>query len=537
MYRLLIVDDEPFMRAYIRNNLTAFHPEWECGGEAEDGQDALDALDRGETFDLILTDIKMPVMDGLELVRRVSERGIRTRMIILSGYDEFALAKEAIRYGVEDYLLKPIVKEELIATLEKTKLRLDADKADRQYRSSLLALSETSREQVARQFLSALAADNDAETKALYPILFRLKLSLIEAEGAILLLALDEGELLGRSASPSEATLFRYILHQTATELAGGDIGGTVFFDREQRTAVLVPGDGAADVRAKCERLYRELSSAMLGMTGIGLWGAAGSCEMDVLQVAASYRKARQTLQFRLFRNEACLIGEDQTDADKDKVQLLDKDALDIHAALLNGQDDELYAALKTFGTRNGINDSRTIARFGVDLLNRLAAFSKESADTWASGAWIALRDVANAPDIRRPEDVVFALRRMLQRVQTASSPAAAPDEEHEIVARAKRYIGEHYAEPLSLALVAETIGVSPGYLSSLFHKNAGESYIKYVTRIRMENAAALLRGKPPEKVYDVAEKVGYVSVKHFSYVFKQHYGIPPGEYQEKALE
>ena len=108
---------------------------------------------------------------------------------------------------------------------------------------------------------------------------------------------------------------------------------------------------------------------------------------------------------------------------------------------------------------------------------------------------------------------------------------------EHEIVTHAKQYVDTNYPQPLSLALIAEKVGVTPGYLSSLFHRDAGESYIKYLTRIRMEQAAMLLRRQPAEKVYDVAERIGYVSVKHFSYVFKQHYGVPPGEYQAHPLQ
>lgn len=543
MYRLLIVDDEPLMRTYIRNNVTTIHPEWECAGEAEDGQEALDALDAlgsGEKYDLILTDIKMPVMDGLELARQVAQRDAPERMIILSGYDEFALAKEAIRFGVDDYLLKPVVKEELHAALERMARKLDADKANRLYQMSLYALSEASKEQLARQFLSALAADNDAETKALYPILFRLKISLIEAEAAILLLELDEGELLLRSEALSDETLFRYILHQTATELAGSaNRGFIVFFDHEQRTAVLVRGEDAADVRTRTEQLYSDLAAAIANMTGISLWGAIGSCELDALQLAASSRHARQSLQQRLFLPRPCLMFAEQEDMDRARIKQFERDLVDVHTAIMSDQDDGLYMALKELVQHSGIAgvSTSTVASFGAHVLKRLSALAVNSGSYAAGECWRTLRTGISTLDSCSVEDVVLLYRRMLQQLRPQLESTDAQAEEHEIVARAKRYIGEHYAEPLSLALVAETTGVSPGYLSSLFHQSANESYIKYVTRIRMENAAALLRSKPPEKVYDVAEKVGYVSVKHFSYVFKQFFGIPPGEYQEKVLE
>ncbi|MNV76108.1 HTH-type transcriptional regulator YesS [compost metagenome] len=106
--------------------------------------------------------------------------------------------------------------------------------------------------------------------------------------------------------------------------------------------------------------------------------------------------------------------------------------------------------------------------------------------------------------------------------------------DEQDIVARAITYICEHYAEPISLAFIADKIGVSSAYLSSVFSQRHEEGYIKFLTRIRMEQAAKLLKQSNHYKIADIATKVGYLSSKHFSHVFKQHYGLPPGEFQEQ---
>ncbi|QNK59977.1 response regulator [Paenibacillus sp. PAMC21692] len=418
MYKLLIVDDEPMTRDYIKNKIGALHQAWVCAGEAGDGQEALDLMERGETFDLIVTDIKMPVMNGIELAKELSGRPVKPRMVILSGYDEFALAKEAMRYGVNEYMLKPLVNEELIAVLDRMAAELDSERAEL---AASHALSEQSREQVARNFLHAVVTDNHMELKVLHPLLYRLKINLLEAEGAILLVDLDEGQLVERGITPSDQALFRYIVHQTAAELTEDDPGIVLFADHQQRTALLVPGDNGDDVARRCADLYARLAQAVLSMTGLGLWGAAGSAELDALQLGASYRSAGAAMKGRQIAEEHRLL---------------------------------------------------------------------------------------------------------------AQADGRGEHEQHETVTKVKKYIQAHYAEPISLALIADKMGMSPGYLSSLFHQNTGESYIKYLTRVRMERAAQLLRAKPPEKVYDVAEKVGYLSVKHFSYVFKQHYGTPPGEFQ-----
>ena len=106
--------------------------------------------------------------------------------------------------------------------------------------------------------------------------------------------------------------------------------------------------------------------------------------------------------------------------------------------------------------------------------------------------------------------------------------------DENLLITEAKNYILANYAQPLSLTLVADELGITPNYLSSLFHQEMGESYIKYLTHVRIEHAIQLMKENPRMKIYDIVEKVGYVSVKHFSYVFKQTKGMSPSEYQSR---
>jgi len=117
--------------------------------------------------------------------------------------------------------------------------------------------------------------------------------------------------------------------------------------------------------------------------------------------------------------------------------------------------------------------------------------------------------------------------------VLTEEEKADRNKSENGIVSQAEHYIHTNYAQPISLALVAEKIDVSPNYLSSLFHKELGESYSKYVTRVRMEHAKRIMKENPGLRIYEIVNQVGYVSVKHFSYVFKQLFGVTPGEYQQ----
>ncbi|GKU76493.1 response regulator [Paenibacillus sp. L3-i20] len=444
MYKLLIVDDEPLTREYIKLNIHLLHNQWICAGEASDGKEALDLIEGGAAFDLIMTDIKMPIMTGIELARKISLKHPKTRMIIISGYDEFSLAKEAMHYGVHDYLLKPLVREELVSVLGTVASELAAEQLKQDAYRSLVSLSEESREQIARNALRAIITDNYIETKVLYPMLHRLKISLIEAEGAIMIVDLDDAELRKRDLSLTDQALYRYIVHQTAAELTVMNSGQTLFVDNDGRTTLLITGEDGKDVGDHCLLLFQQLSEAIRHMTGLPLWGAIGTPEIDVLQLAASYKWADTILKTKRLKGPPSLLS-------------------------------------SKHGNNETFEDSKTTDKSII-------------------------------------------------------SPQFAMKEEHETITKVKEYIFDHFAEPLSLALIADKMRMSPGYLSSLFHQQTDESYIKFLTRVRMEHAATLLRKRPSEKVYDVAEKVGYVSVKHFSYVFKGHFGMPPGVFQERAL-
>lgn len=545
MFNLLVVDDEPLTRQFLKAHLTRLHPDWQFAGEAEDGRDALDFLASGGTrIDLVVTDIKMPVMDGLELARSIASLYPGMKVAILSGYDEFAMAKEAMRYGVTDYLLKPVVVEEFADLLEKVARRLEEESRSRLAHRALVNLSESTRTQIVGQFLKAVVTGNEAEIQSLYPLLYRMKVTPIEAEGAVLALDLDEGELLCRKAALSETGVFRYILHQTASELAERVPGAAVFFDGSRGTNLLVTGDDADEVADRCAELFGSIREGMAAMTSLNVWGAVGSIENETLQIGASYREARQRLKSRLFAGDTGLLfsgegsGTDAAlrDGNRLRIRKLDKAVAALRVSLAQPDDPGLAAAVRAYVDLPETRSGSALLRFGAYLIRSVTAGVEDGSIGRGSPAlsWQILKNFADLEsEDPASEDAVFSLfLRIAKPLAASPDPDAAAEGEHDSVRRAKAYILAHYREPLSLALLAEKVGVSPGYLSGLFLQSEEESYIKFLTKVRMDQAARMLLMKPAPKVYDVAEKVGYVSVKHFSNVFKRHYGVPPGEYQ-----
>ncbi|MDQ0920962.1 response regulator [Paenibacillus sp. V4I5] len=537
MYKLMIVDDEPLVREYLKLHVSQHHLDWEVADEAMDGQEAWEKLQQ-QRVDLVITDIKMPVVDGIELCRRLSQSENPPIILILSGFDEFSMAQGAIRYGVHSYLLKPVVKDELIEVIKQITDQLERISREELAFRAMKNVSKDSQNQVVKQFLRALVSDSSVEIKALYPLVFRMKVQLIETEGMIMVLDLDEDQLAQKGIPFSDISIFRFILNQIVSELSEEDGGmGFVFLDEEQNTCVLMTGEDKNHIKSKCQYLYERVSNVMLTNTGVTVSGALGSFESELFHLQTSYQIASKTLHYRLFVEEPTLFDELALNGELQRLTLLDHTLSSIQFALLDHNEIVYSMAINQYVDKMEACNVSSILKFGIYLIRKLAKGTKEHRGEVLERAFRHLQKSCQPMSVEwTVESTLILFRETLVFFASGRTEETNPVNEQDIVSRVKAYIYANYTEPLSLALLAEKLGISSGYLSQIFHKTVQESYIKFLTRVRMEQAAKLLKAVPPVKVYDVSDKVGYVSVKHFSHVFKQHYNMPPGEFQEKHM-
>jgi two-component system response regulator YesN len=533
LFKAIIVDDEKLTRDYLKLNLPKIHEQWVVLDVAEDGRDALDKL-REQQADLIITDIKMPVMDGLELCRKVKESYPGQKMMILSGYDEFEMAKQAIQYGVKDYLLKPIMKDELFAALDKITNELHNEKIEDLASQTMKHLSEDSKNHAVKHFIHALITENNVEIKVLHPLMYKLKISLIEGEGVIMLAALDEETIMKKAIPLSDIPIFKFILNQVSSEIAEA-AGCKVSIDQDENTVILMTGEHPSELIQTCMDIYQKISQTMFKYTGITVTSGIGSMENDILNLGLSYRNARKALLSHLKNGgNTIYCYERHGEGAAAMITQSDKAVSDIASGLFERNEMNILLGIKKYVDFIGHQDSDTIFRHAnyfiktvskkmelpMEATNRALYRLQQNINTWSEEA------LAVDQTILLFKEIVSCL---------VDPPSGSRDQDsNDLVSRAKEFILTHYSEPLSLAAIAERLDISTSYLSDLFHKTTGESYTKFLTRVRMEQAAHMLKANPREKVYIVAEKVGYVSVKHFSHVFKQHFHIPPGEYQQQ---
>jgi two-component system response regulator YesN len=253
----------------------------------------------------------------------------------------------------------------------------------------------------------------------------------------------------------------------------------------------------------------------------------------------ASYAKTRQILLSRLvFGGNTVYMdtGFSTSEINKQKLalelQTLDNIISTLKSGLLDHNERIYSVAVTHYAELFETWSFPTFYRYGAYLIRSIAELDSRFPMNAALTSLKAFGLSGKGKLIQ--DDMVTLFNGIMKTFAQSIMPDKREHDENDLVSRAKQYIYAHFSEPISLALIAEVVGVSPSYLSSIFHKSVNESYIRFLTRIRMEEAAKLLQSKPLKKIVDVAEMVGYVSVKHFSYVFKQHFRMPPGEYQEK---
>lgn len=521
-YRVLLVDDEEDIRVGISRKMDWAALGFTLVGEAENGREALDLAETLEP-DVVLTDIKMPFLDGLELCRILTERLPAAKFVVFSGFDDFEYAKQAIRMNVFEYILKPISAAELENVLRRLKERLDTERTERQNTETLRRRYEESlpvlRELFCAHLLEGRVPPEQAAERAQ-----RLELdvtgdawtaALTHVDGAVdrELAALSVQQLLDENLTMEGWSCRAFLYGDAAAVLAISRSGGSIY--------------------ALVQALDRvcALAESYLGLTlTVGVGAACGTLG-ELPQAAAG---ARAALDYRglVGSGRAIYIEDLEPDAGA-RVSFDENDERELAAAVKLGGEAEVRTAVGRLTEklrRSGLAAGQCNLFF-LELLTCLLRLTR--------GAGLAVEEVfgtgftgaVQATDFSTFEAMgEWCLERCL-RIQ-ALIRRQRTDSAGQTVERAKTYIQEHYGDSdLSVERLCDHLHLSPAYFSTLFKRETGMSFTAYVTVKRMEAAAEALR-RGEEKTYLIARRCGYEDANYFSYVFKKHFGVTPTKYR-----
>lgn len=532
--RVIIADDEPKVRQLIRMFLEreTFLEPLEIVGEARNGTAALELIGQASP-DIVITDIRMPGCSGLELIRQARERAPRVAFIIISGYELFEYAHEAIKYGVEDYLLKPLKKDELIhavnCIIEKRSEAARREASHQELVKDLQRASDKKQKTLLRQLAQhALDQPGDWDAAALREK-YDFALAGPQYIPAILKVdasdSFDRADFSGFLERQADRTIAKHLpAFEQIHWIAGAYIYMLLALD-DSRLPVL---------RKAMGELVYELRSSNNVVSGIHVTAALGKPVETPSAIPESFATAEFAIQNRLLRGvDRVLEGE----TPYDMYDVRDFVGISVRRKLLSEIEaqnfDETMELVSRLGTHviaaQGCT-GRLIRRTAGELTDLFLFAAKDvlSPEEQEKRKNQVLLRIDMCPDAmnvfevlcRQLRDILEACR-MLRGQQDAK-----PIEE------AKRFIRMYYGQDISQEEVADAVGLSAAYLSTLFKKETGVSFSEFLTETRIRAACDLLLSTN-DPVAQIAETVGYNDVKYFNKVFRKTAGLSPSAYRK----
>lgn len=525
-YRVLLVDDEEDIRVGISQKM-----DWEglgftLVGEAENGQDALELAETLQP-DVVLTDIKMPFMDGLELCGILTARLPASKFVVFSGFDDFEYAKQAIQMNVSEYILKPINAAELSAVLKKLKSQLDAERTERRNAELLRQRYEESLPILREQFFSRLL-EGRVPRERMLELAERYDVSLSGNCFAAAIVHIDRARERSELEILSVEQLFSENLRPEQIRCR------TFLYNDSMALLAALPAPAAVyDLIQAVNRVCALAESYLDQRLTVGVGAPCARLE-DLPQSAAG---ARSALEYRglVGKGQAIYIGDLEPDAGV-RPAFTESDEEELTGAV-KLRDEEAVRAVVDRLTDKVRSSGQTMSQcqlFFLELLTCLLRLTRDAGLEVETVFGTGFTGAVQATDFTSPDQMGrWCLERCL-RIQTLIRRQRT-DTTGRMVEEAKAYINAHYGESeLSVEKLCEHLHLSPAYFSTLFKREVGMSFIAYVTVVRMEAAASMLRSTE-DKTYLIARRCGYDDPNYFSYVFKRHFGMTPTKYRAGA--
>lgn len=534
-YRVIVVDDEEEIREGIIRKIDWNALGYEVVGSAENGVEALELAEHLHP-DVIMTDIKMSFMDGLQLCEHIAEKMPSVKMIIFSGFDDFEYAQKAIKLNVTEYLLKPVNAQELTQTLKKLKSQLDQELADQRDIEKLRRNYEESLPVLREQFLVGLLEGRVPRQRVQAQAeMFQLKLdakywtvALVHAEGDASQALANAGPL--RSAQD----LVSLSVAKTVEEMLGRFCHFTSFLYMDN-VVILADFQAESSVASLITGLNEVCKSAGRIWGGDISAGIGGLCT-NLNEISRSYQEAQSARDYSAIMGEGRAIYIKDVEPDTSvQLQFGEQEERALINAIKLGGEEEITKVINEMFSHFE-SQLIPVAQYQVYLVELVTALLR-----------VVRTYELNTDEVFGEEFNYFAtifshspskIRQWL--IESCIRISAQVKRERldstKLLARnAKQYIEEHYMDPeISVEKLCTVLHVSPAYFSTVFKRETEMSFVSYLTEVRLQNALNLLN-TTDDKTYVIAGKVGYTEPNYFSYVFKKRFGVSPSKYRQSA--
>ena len=545
MLKIFLAEDEVIVRETIKRMIPWENLGFELVGEAADGEMALPLLIRQQP-DLLITDIKMPFMDGLTLARLAKKEVPGLKVVILSGYDDFNYAKQAINIGVEDYLLKPITKNALIERLTEIRSRYEDEKTQREYYEKFHREMQAYEKNSSRDFFEALVSGS-LDMMEVYKRAEKLGLDIVAESYNVLIFTMNcnedfSGQREGYSSWEAESL-------EMLEKFFTGHPFAMLFRSNVFSYGVLIKGEKNS-IRENTRICVEEIRKIFDRKEDNKEWFVAvGESVERLSQIQKSYHSASRAFSQRylydgkvLYYDEMLAMEKkDVTNDDSEYLQKVDVNALNptiLQKFLSNGLLEETENFVQDYFYAIGQEPMESVVFRRYVILNvrfSVLSFLKELGCDTKTLEPEDTEEILAESGRNMESTIAYAEKLVSQAIQLRDRNSG--NKNRSILKTAVDFIDQHYMEEdMSLNKAANVANVSANHFSALFSQNMGQTFIEYLTSLRMDKAKEYLRCTGMRSS-EIAGEVGYKDAHYFSYLFKKTQGMTPSDYRKAREE
>lgn len=539
--KVFLVEDEMVIRRGIKNSIDWEKEGYIFCGEASDGELAYPMIIK-EKPDILITDIRMPFMDGLELCKLVKKELPNIKILILSGYDEFDYAKEAIRLVVTEYLLKPISSGKLLEALNGVSESIRREKEDKD---------------LVRKYMEEMRENTEHEKQKFFEQMIAGNLSMADA--------LETGKKyeMNLSAGMYNLLLFRFTLGKENRK--SGELLGEAEYAIEKLTerleyvfefqrgvegwAFLLMADNEEQMSERVKELSKDLEEIMKNYSTIAYFGGIGQPVARLRELEESFREAERALAARFTMELNRIISvEDIRMAQNvdtlDDIEItsfgeIEKTRTMLEKFLNNGAEDEIDEFVDVYINELPEENLKSVLMRQYIIMDAYIVMMSfcEKIEGIEGEMQAQSEELKNSmKTIQTLEEIKNYIRMLLKKIIGVRDTISGR-RYSDIIEIAKDQIRKTYmSDEISLNTIAAEVGMSPSYFSSIFSKEMGKTFVEYLTEIRMDRAKELLMCSSM-KTSEIGYEVGYKDPHYFSYIFKKTQNCTPKEFRARGKE
>lgn len=536
MIKVFLVEDEIIIREAIHKMIPWAEYGFELIGEAKDGEMALPLIKKSKP-DVLITDIKMPFMDGLTLSRLVKKDLPNTKIIIISGYDDFDYARQAIALGIEQYLLKPISKDEFLEVLEGIRSKYEKENEQKLYYQKFENEIKAYEKNAQRDFFELLVSE-DVDLQRIYEQADRLQIDIMAQCYNLVLFDIgaksdyqNVGDRYSNDAADVQNKIDEFFINNRSYQL---------FRNQQFNYAVLIKGDENEIGQITTECI--EFLKTTFEQNGTLEWFVCAGKSVERLSMMSEcYKEAMKSFAYRYlgYRYVFSYENIEKTEKDEDmNLQNIDMNAVKqeiIYNFLFNALDEEVDSFVKNYLQMIGGEAMRSKMFQQYILLNLhfcLTSFAEklgyDKTEIDDSLKFIVDERIKSTEDL---EKIIGSILRKGIRLREERSKGR----NQSVIRTALQYMEENFTDDsLTLNRVAGVANVSANHFSALFSQKMGQTFIEYLTQLRMSRAKEQLRCTDMRSG-EIALEVGYKDPHYFSFLFKKTQGCTPSEYRNQT--